>query len=393
MTNYPKTSKTYSISFGRIWKTNISSKLSTVASSNWNLSSNKIQSLILFLVFLSLSSVFGKEKELTPEQISKKKEVLSKIIRYGTSQERKQALGELTRFPKENAGELYDLIGEQLKSEKDMGMKIVLLKTIGDLDLKENKDTIITFFEDPNEDVAKQAVNSAKKMKLAEATNPLLEKVKKEDFTKNSNSLSLYISTLADLPDGKVAAPFLETKFREKFNNADMRGQIALYFGTVLYTEAESALMEVAFDEIQPTTLRCYSMNTLGKLKSETAKPKLYELLDSLKKTAGKLDAKKAQSLKIYAIGALVTMGDKEVFQELNEFARDDDSMVRLRAIEFMGSLKDPKALELLEYKRDRDPSPKVQKAAKKAIDQINGKESPIEEEKSIEEKPEEEPK
>lgn len=57
-----------------------------------------------------------------------------------------------------------------------MGMKIVLLKTIGDLDLKENKETIITLFEDSNEDVAKQAVTSAKKMKLAEATNPLLEK-------------------------------------------------------------------------------------------------------------------------------------------------------------------------------------------------------------------------
>ncbi|MCW7493949.1 HEAT repeat domain-containing protein [Leptospira sp. 2 VSF19] len=345
------------------------------------------------MIFLSLSSISGKEKELSPEQLAKKKDVLSKMVRYGTSQERKQALGELTRFPKESASELYTLVGEQLKTEKDMGMKIVLLKTIGDLDLKENKETIISLFEDVNEDVAKQAVTSAKKMKLAEATSPLLEKVKKEDFTKNSNSLSLYISALGELPEGKTAAPFLETKFREKFNNADMRGQIALYFGSVLYTDAESALMEVAFDEIQPTTLRCYSMNTLGKLKSETAKPKLYELLDSLKKTAGKLDAKKAQSLKIYAIGALVTMGDKEVFQELNEFARDDDSMVRLRAIEFMGNLKDPKALELLEYKRDRDPSPKVQKAAKKAIDQINGKETSPEEEKSPEEKSEEEPK
>ncbi|WP_244934801.1 HEAT repeat domain-containing protein [Leptospira jelokensis] len=345
----------------------------------------------LFLIFLSLSPVLGKEKELSPEQISKKKDVLSKMIRYGTSQERKQALGELVRFPKESANDLYVLVGEQLKTEKDMGMKIVLLKTVGDLDLKENHETIISLFEDTNEDVNKQAVTSAKKMKLTEATSPLLEKVKKEDFTKNSNSLALYISALGELPEGKMAAPFLETKFREKFNNPDIRGQIALYFGIVLYHEAESALLEVAFDDIQPTTLRCYSMNTLGKLKSDTAKPKLYELLDSLKKTSGKLDAKKAQSLKIYAIGALVTMGDKEVFQELNEFARDDDSMVRLRAIEFMGSLKDPKALELLEYKRDRDPSPKVQKAAKKAIDMINGKDSPSEEEKPNEDKVEEE--
>lgn len=317
--------------------------------------------------------------------------MLSKVIRYGTSQERKQALGEVTRFPKEQSKELYELLALQLKNEKDMGMKIALLRTVGELDLKENKDVVISLFEDSNEDVAKQAVTTAKKMKLSEATSPLIEKMKKEDFTKNSNAISLYINAIGELPGGISAAGFLETKFREKFNNADMRGQIALYFGVVGYKESESALTDVAFDDLQPTILRCYAMNSLGKLKAINSKPKFYELLDSLKKTAGKLDAKKAQSLKIYAIGALVTMGDKEVFQELNEFARDDDSMVRLRAIEFMGSLKDPKALELLEYKRDRDPSPKVQKAAKKAIDQINGKEPSASDESPLIEKPEEE--
>jgi len=344
-------------------------------------------SLVFTFIIFPLKS---KEKEYTPEQISKKKEVLSKVIRYGTSQERKQALGELTKFPKEYSSELYVLLADQLKSEKDLGMKISLLKTVGDLGLKENKDAIIGFFEDTNEDVAKQAVTTAKKLKLPEATDPLFEKIKKEDFTKNSNALSLYINTIGELPNGVVAAGFLETKFREKFNHSDMRGQIALYFGTVQYKESEHALIDIAFDEIQPTMLRCYAMNTLGKLKAESSKPKFYELLDSLKKTSGKLDAKKAQSLKIYAIGALVTMGDKDVFQELNEFARDDDSMVRLRAIEFMGNLKDPKALELLEYKRDRDPSPKVQKAAKKAIEKINGIENTSEDEKENSENPSE---
>ncbi|TGN10604.1 HEAT repeat domain-containing protein [Leptospira ilyithenensis] len=315
------------------------------------------------------------KKELTKEQLDKKKDVLSKVLKYGTSQERKQALFELLKFPKEHSKELHIQLAEMLKVEKDLGMKVVMLRTVSELGLSENKATIISLFEDPNEDVSKQAVSTAKKLKLTEAVSPLIEKLKKEDFAKNSNATTLYINALAELPGGKDASGFLETKFKEKFNHPDMRAQIALYFGTVGNTNADSILQEAAFDESQPITLRCYAINSLGKLKSASAKPKLFELLDSLKKTAGKLDAKKAQSLKIYTIGALVVMGDKEIFQELNEFARDDDAMVRLRAIEHMGNMKDPAALELLEYKKDRDPSPKVQKAAKKAIDQIQGKE------------------
>jgi HEAT repeat protein len=326
----------------------------------------------------------SKTKDLTPEQIDKKKDVLSKVLRYGTSQERKQALFELISFPKENASELYVYLGEMIKTEKDLGMKIVILRTIAELGLVQYKDSVILLFEDPNEDVSKQAVTTAKKLKLADAVSPLVEKLKKEDFTKNSNAVTLYLNALSELPGGKDASPFLQTKFKEKYNHSDMRAQIALYFGAVADVEADSMLQDVAFDDLMPTTLRCYSINALGKIKSASAKPKLFELLDSLKKTAGKLDAKKAQSLKIYTIGALVVLGDKDIFKELNEFARDDDAMVRLRAIEHMGNMKDPVAIELLEYKRDRDPSPKVQKAAKKAIDQIQGKEI-----KTTEEEPE----
>jgi HEAT repeat protein len=394
----------------KISKINISSRRSTVALWNWKGRGLRDLVFLLFLIFtiplftqtpanpgteqkpnaetipVTQPAVIpkSKTKELTKEQIDKKKEVLSKVLRYGTSQERKQALFELISFPKEHAKDLYVYLGEMIKAEKDLGMKIVILRTIAELSLVEYKDSVILLFDDPNEDVAKQAVTTAKKLKLQEAVSPLIEKLKKEDFTKNSNAVTLYVNALAELPNGKDASPFLQSKFKEKFNHADMRAQIALFFGSVTDIDADAILQDVAFDDLLPTTLRCYSINALGKIKSPTAKSKLSELLDSLKKTAGKLDGKKAQSLKIYTIGALVQLGDKDVFQELNEFARDDDAMVRLRVIEHMGNMKDPAALELLEYKRDRDPSPKVQKAAKKAIDQIQGKEV-----KSSDEEPE----
>ncbi|WP_246047178.1 HEAT repeat domain-containing protein [Leptospira ognonensis] len=380
---------------GKIWKTNISSKLSIVELWNWK-DRGRLDLVCLFLLVSSFS-IFSqntepnppkeqpasivppaqksKTKELTSEQIDKKRDVLSKVLRYGTSQERKQALFELVSFPKEHAKELYLYLGEMIRTEKDLGMKVVILRTIAELQLSEYKDSVILLFEDPNEDVTKQAVTTAKRLKIPEAVPPLIEKLKKEDFTKNSNAVTLYLNALSELPNGKDASPFLQTKFKEKFNNSDTRAQIALFFGSVADSDADALLQDVAFDDALPTTLRCYSINALGKIKSQAAKPKLFELLDSLKKTAGKLDGKKAQSLKIYTIGALVLLGDKAVIQELNEFARDDDAMVRLRVIEFMGNMKDPAALEILNYKKDRDPSPKVQKAAKRAIDQIEGKE------------------
>lgn len=392
--NFLKTSAIYWKGFATTWKTNTLSKLSIAESKNW-----KAGSKTFFLFFLIFSITFARpllatnpepKKELSPEQITKKKEVLSKVLKFGTSQERKQALSELLRFPKEDAGDLYKQVFDLLKVEKDMGMKINFLRLIAELNLTLDNEGVLQHFDDPNEDVAKQAILTAKKLKIAEAVPPLLEKLKKEDFTKNSNAMSLYISSLGELPDGKQGSAFLLSKYKEKFNNPDTRAQIALYLGAVGETEAESALSEIAFDESQPTTLRCYSINSLGKIKAEGAKPKLRELADSLKRTAGKLEAKKSQSLKMYTVGALVLLGEKEIIQELYEFARDDDAMVRLRAVEHLGNLKDASGIELLEYKRDRDPSPKVQKAARVALDKIKGIE-PSKEAEALEEPPIEE--
>ena len=59
----------------------------------------------------------------------------------------------------------------------------------------------------------------------------------------------------------------------------------------------------------------------------------------------------------------------KEIIKELIDFAKDDDSGVRLKSIELMSSFQTPEIKELLEFKSIRDPSPRVQKAAKKALE------------------------
>ena len=91
------------------------------------------------------------------------------------------------------------------------------------------------------------------------------------------------------------------------------------------------------------------------------------------------MESKKKQTLKMYTLQALASLGDKEIIKELIDFAKDDDSGVRLKSIELMSSFQTPEIKELLEFKSIRDPSPRVQKAAKKALEAYSKpQESPL---------------
>ncbi len=144
-----------------------------------------------------------------------------------------------------------------------------------------------------------------------------------------------------------------------------------MYFGKKKITTAETFLQEIAFNDNETVTLRTYSINSLGKIGSQSSIPKLKELIDEIRKDPSK-DSKKNQLLKIYSLGALITLGDEKAFDEIVEFTKDDDSIVRLRSIQFLLESKRPEVREILEYKSKRDPSPKVQKSAAEALKKLD---------------------
>ncbi|TGL29846.1 HEAT repeat domain-containing protein [Leptospira koniambonensis] len=345
------------------------------------ISLGNIYSFSLVLCLLSFGSLAAKEAppkpKYTEEQIRKKKEVLSKVLKYGTTKERASALRELEDFPKEDAGELYDQVGVILSKDPDWSMKIYALRISGILKLTQFEDKIIALLKHDQQDVQKEAVYVVKKLKFDSGIPVLTELLKSQDFTKNSNFLIALIETLAEFPQASEPFSVLEARFQEKFNDPEIRAQIALYFGKVKKSSIENVLIATVKDEKEPITLRAYSVNALGKIKSEAAITPLRELLEKIRALKSKNDIQDYQALKIHTITALVSLGDKEIIEELYSFARDDDAMVRLRAIKHLAETEDPAVIEILEYKAQRDPSEKVKRAAQNALDQLRKKLDP----------------
>jgi HEAT repeat protein len=70
----------------------------------------------------------------------------------------------------------------------------------------------------------------------------------------------------------------------------------------------------------------------------------------------------------MYCTASLVKMGDSNSIPRLMEALRSDNPVVRLKAVELIKDLKDKRTVDILKYKMNYDPSPRVQKAAREAL-------------------------
>lgn len=193
---------------------------------------------------------------LTVEQIQKKKEVLIKILKFGSHKERKEAMREVVRFPLEHAEELYQIVSQILSSDADMGVRISCLKALSDVNYKKEPEVIVATLNDKNEDVKEAAIFAVQKLKLEEAGDELVKLLKDQDFSKNQTLTNNAIAALSELESGKKGSEFLESKFREKATHTNVRSGIALYFGKIKDVRSESALQDVLVDESEDPMTR-----------------------------------------------------------------------------------------------------------------------------------------
>ena len=331
-----------------------------------------------------------KKKKQTPQglsgdQILKKKEIIEKILKYGSNRERKEAMREVVHFPREHAEELFKEISHILSTESDMGVKIFCLRTLAEVEFNKEPSSIISTLTDKNDDVREAAIMAIQRLKLEEAGPELLTFIKNQDFSKNQAVTGSAITALSELKSGKQAAEFLEEKFKEKSTHTNTRSAIALYFGKVKDPRAEAALLDALIDENEEPTTRAYAVHALGKMNASKSIPKIKSVLDKINETKSKLETKRLSNLKIHCIAALVILGDTEILKDLVSYAKDDDPNVRLRAIKQLGEIENNiEVVELLEYKAQRDPSKKVQEVAKKALEELKKKSTSIEKKEPV---------
>ena len=318
----------------------------------------------------SSSKKKAKKHSLTPEQLKKKKEIIEKVLKFGSNKERKEAMRELSHLSSEGLDELVKIVSDTLANDTDIGIKVSCLRTLAELEVKTESKNIIEAVKSKSDDVKDAAIHTIQKLKIEEASEELGSFLKNQDFTKSSTLVSATINTLSELESGKNSSEFLENKFRDKTTSLDLRSSIALYFGKIKDNKAESALLDVATDDSEDVTLRSYSVNSLGKMHSPRAVSELRTMLAKINESKSKTDIKKNSGLKLYVISALILLGDKDILKDLIVYAKDDDPAVRLRAIKQLGEVPDPNVIELVEYKAQRDPNRKVQELAKKIIEE-----------------------
>ncbi|MBK7057197.1 MAG: HEAT repeat domain-containing protein [Leptospiraceae bacterium] len=266
----------------------------------------------------SSSKKKAKKHSLTPEQLKKKKEIIEKVLKFGSNKERKEAMRELSHLSTEGLDELVKIVSDTLANDTDNGIKVSCLRTLAELEVKTESKNIIEAVNNKSDDVKDAAIHTIQKLKIEEASEELGSFLKNQDFTKSSTLVSATINTLSELESGKNSSEFLENKFRDKTTSLDLRSSIALYFGKIKDNKAESALLDVATDDSEDVTLRSYSVNSLGKMHSPRAVSELRTMLAKINESKSKTDIKKNSGLKLYVISALILLGDKDILKRLN---------------------------------------------------------------------------
>lgn len=310
------------------------------------------------------------------EQLLKKKEGLEKILKYGSHKERKSAMREVVGLPEEYCDTIFNILAEIIENDMDNSVRVVAIQTYMFANARQKSPTIIAALKDKSIEVKEAAVSAIQKLKLEEASQPLFEMLKDQDFSKNVRITPLIINTLADIDSEKVAFSFLETKLRSDTTIPELKGAIALYFGKMKDLRAEQVLIKIATDDNEDVIVRSYALNSLGKMQSTRAVEHIRSILRDLEKDKSKAGSKKYASLKLYAMSALVAMGDKNILQEIIAYTKDDDPNVRIRAIQQLSELNDPSIVELIEYKALRDPNKRVQKTAKDILEKMKKQEA-----------------
>ncbi|MEM7182019.1 MAG: HEAT repeat domain-containing protein [Spirochaetota bacterium] len=333
--------------------------------------------LAFLLVFLSFPAFLfsrspKKKAELDTDKILEKKDALEKVLKYGTHKQRKSAMYDLAKFPPEHSEDLYKILGKIIEEDRDKGVKITAIRILAKLNRNEYAPSIIEALQDTSLDVKEAAITAIQKLHVEDATDELITLLKEQDFTRNQKISNLLINTLGMLENGKTAFPYLETKFKDNTTNTEIKATIALYFGKIKITKAENCLIDAINDDSQSNTVRSYALSSLGKIRSQKALPHVRSILEKAQNPKNKYEKQKYAPLKLYAMSALVAIGDKKILEDLIAYAKDDNPKIRIQAIRQLGDLHDKSVLELLQYKAKRDPNRRVRLTAKKVLEKFH---------------------
>lgn len=324
------------------------------------------------------------KKEAKPDKPAEHPELLGRIreaLKFGNSQQVRDALNTLSRLSEAEQRTLMPELKKTCLSSDPLVLR-KMAEFIGNAPFKDLDDELARFLTDKsNEQLFFSTIGALGKKKPASALPVLIKEIREQDFSKAGNRIPDSVFLLTVYKDNSLQ-PYLLEKLNAADTYTEYRSGILRYLGeTTPWAEGiKVSVLRLFQDEAEPLSVRGSAAYALGKAQVADAKPVLKEALAKIEALKSADEKKRYTRFRMQVISSLILLKDNDVKEILFAMARDDDEIVRARAVHQIGLLKMPEARELLEYKSKFDPSAKVQREAKKAITALEGKKTPAEE-------------
>jgi HEAT repeat protein len=311
------------------------------------------------------------KKEESPEEKEKKQaENIERVLKFGLQKERITAINRILSIKTEAIKkQLSGLLIQVLKDEKDSDVKQKGLTVLGELKEDGAIALMLSSLDDNSEDVRVAAVYALQNMKALSAKARLLDELKKQDLTSDSLYTEALIRTLGTL-DAVEVIPFAQEAIDDMKTTKNNREMLVLTLGDIDSKEQGQLLVKLFKDDEESVTLRSYAVNAIARLKMKEAAADINAVITEI-------DAypfKKKQNyynLYIYSVAALAKLGDPGAVPHLENALRSESTAVRIKAVDLLKELKDKRTIDILKYKMEYDPSPRVRKKAREALKEM----------------------
>ena len=325
----------------------------------------------IFFFFLFLIPLFSWEKE--------ELEKIQKTFLYGTYSQIHLALKKIEKKAQKEKKKVRELLSpvrkewENLFSSSSLWLRKLLVEYIKKHSLEEDYKRVLPWLKEGENSLFYSILSLVRKEKLKDAIPYLEEEVKKGDFYEDDGRLKESIRVLGKLGYDKIRS-FLWEKFLEEGTHKENQLAIVDYFSYVGLEEKRdkeiiNKFLEILKEDYYPLSLRARVAYALSKNQISSSLPVIREVFEEIEKI-GDLDKKKKYArFRLSLVRALFLLGDPSSWKLLKELLRDNDPMIRLRALSYLKDrIEDPEVQEMLSYKAEYDPSSRVRKKAQELL-------------------------
>lgn len=315
---------------------------------------------IIFITLLVLKSLLYSEDK---EKIISIDQERSETLLYGIDSEVKELISKLTN---DKIDGFSDELVSLLESSYDDSIKISIYRYFIEMEISDGENEALKIFEaieyedEYSDNYAVASFEYLSSINSKDAINKVSEVLNSENETVLKAALKLI---------GENVIISQENKLIEMLEDEETDDQIYLVviktLGEIKSIKALDKLIPVLDDGDEETTVRnaiCYSLGEIG---DEKAIPALERALGD----------RKNYLLRKSALNALGKFAGNKMDDILIESLRDPNWQIRYTACKSLADRKVEKAFSILKYKALRDPEPKIQKEAFRAIGDINSDE------------------